>query len=156
VNDLGTVIALGLIFSPFTIKTLIFAGVSVVVFIILPFLTPRFFKRYGGRVSELEAKYLVFLLFGMGGSAVWSGSEAVLPAYIICMVSAGTVGHRQPTLVMSSWKKCWMMPVNTMKKLPALACSDPNQESRTHLESDRQVASEGIVYILRWNSGNQI
>jgi glutathione-regulated potassium-efflux system ancillary protein KefC len=92
VNDLGTVIALGLIFSPFTIRTLIFVGVSVVVFFVLPFLTPRFFKHYGGRVSELEAKYLLFLLFGMGGLAVWSGSEAVLPAYIIGMVLAGTVG----------------------------------------------------------------
>lgn len=92
VNDLGTVIALGLIFSPFTMKTLIFIVVSVIVFIILPFLTPRFFKLYGGRVSELEAKYLLFLLFAMGGLAVWSGSEAVLPAYIIGMVLAGTVG----------------------------------------------------------------
>jgi len=43
-------------------------------------------------VSELEAKYLLFLLFGIGGLAVWSGSEAVLPAYIIGMVLAGTVG----------------------------------------------------------------
>jgi glutathione-regulated potassium-efflux system ancillary protein KefC len=92
VNDLGTVIALGLIFSPFTIRTVIFVVVSTVVFFILPFLTPRFFKHYGGRVSELEAKYLLFLLFGMGGLAVWSGSEAVLPAYIIGMVLAGTVG----------------------------------------------------------------
>src|ERR1700735_584412 len=92
VNDLGTVIALGLIFSPFTLRTLIFVGVSVVVFAILPFLTPRFFRKYGGRVSELEAKYILFLLFAMGGLAVWSGSEAVLPAYIIGMVLAGTVG----------------------------------------------------------------
>jgi glutathione-regulated potassium-efflux system ancillary protein KefC len=92
VNDLGTVIALGLIFSPSTIRTLIFVVVSTIVFFVLPFLTPRFFKLYGGRVSELEAKYLLFLLFGMGGLAVWSGSEAVLPAYIIGMVLAGTVG----------------------------------------------------------------
>jgi glutathione-regulated potassium-efflux system ancillary protein KefC len=92
VNDLGTVIALGLIFSPFTMRTVIFVVVSAVVFFILPFLTPRFFKHYGGRVSELEAKYLLFFLFGMGGLALWSGSEAVLPAYIIGMVLAGTVG----------------------------------------------------------------
>jgi Kef-type K+ transport system membrane component KefB len=92
VNDLGTVIALGLIFSPFTIKTLIFVVVSVVVFAVLPFLTPRFFKKYGGRVSELEAKYILFFLFAMGGLAVWAGSEAVLPAYMIGMVLAGTVG----------------------------------------------------------------
>jgi glutathione-regulated potassium-efflux system ancillary protein KefC len=92
VNDLGTVIALGLVFSPFSVKTLIFISTSVVVFAVLPFLTPRFFQRYGGRVSELEAKYLLFLLFAMGGLAVWAGSEAVLPAYIIGMVLAGTVG----------------------------------------------------------------
>ena len=92
VNDLGTVIALGLIFSPFTIRTLIFVVVSIVVFAVLPALTPRFFRKYGGRVSELEAKYLLFLLFAMGGLAVWAGSEAVLPAYVIGMVLAGTVG----------------------------------------------------------------
>ena len=40
INDLGTVIALGLIFSPFTFKTLIFVVVSIVVFVVLPFLTP--------------------------------------------------------------------------------------------------------------------
>ena len=92
INDLGTVIALGLIFSPFTMKTVLFVVASTGVFILLPFVTPRFFQKYGGRVSELEAKYLLFLLFGMGGLAVWSGSEAVLPAYIIGMVLAGTVG----------------------------------------------------------------
>ena len=92
VNDLGTVIALGLIFSPFTVRTLVFVLVSVAVFIVLPFITPHFFRRYGGLVSELEAKYLLFLLFAMGGLAVWAGSEAVLPAYIIGMVLAGTVG----------------------------------------------------------------
>ena len=92
VNDLGTVIALGLIFAPFTARTLIFVVVSVVVFAALPFVTPWFFLRFGGRVSELETKYILFLLFGMGGLAAWAGSEAVLPAYIIGMVLAGTVG----------------------------------------------------------------
>jgi Kef-type K+ transport system membrane component KefB len=92
INDIGTVVALGLIFSPFTIKTLIFVVVSIAVFVILPFFTPWFFKKYGGRVSELEAKYILFLLFAMGGLAMWAGSEAVLPAYMIGMVLAGTVG----------------------------------------------------------------
>jgi len=93
VNDLGTVIALGLIFSPFTSRTVIFIVVSVIVFSILPILTPRFFKRYGGRVSELEAKFILFAVFVMGGLAVWAGSEAVLPAYLIGMVLAGAVGN---------------------------------------------------------------
>ena len=92
VTDLGTVLALGLIFAPFTMKTLIFVGVSAVIFFILPSLTPWFFRKYGDRPSELEAKYLLLILFGLGSLAVWSESEAVLPAYIIGMVLAGTVG----------------------------------------------------------------
>src|SRR5271155_3400466 len=43
VNDLGTVIALGLIFSPFTYRTLVFVLICIGVFTLLPFLTPRFF-----------------------------------------------------------------------------------------------------------------
>ncbi len=92
INDLGTVLALGLIFAPFTHKTLIFVGTSVVIFVLLPYLTPRFFKKYGNRPSELETKFLLLCLFGMGALASWADSEAVLPAYLIGMVLAGTVG----------------------------------------------------------------
>jgi glutathione-regulated potassium-efflux system ancillary protein KefC len=87
------VIALGLIFSPFTIRTLIFVAISAAVFAVLPIVTPKFFRRYGGRVSEIEAKYLLLVLFAMGALASWAGSEAVLPAYIIGMILAGTVGR---------------------------------------------------------------
>jgi glutathione-regulated potassium-efflux system ancillary protein KefC len=41
VTDLGTVVALGLIFAPFTMKTMTFVGAGVVVLIVLPWLTPR-------------------------------------------------------------------------------------------------------------------
>jgi glutathione-regulated potassium-efflux system ancillary protein KefC len=44
INDLGTVIALGLIFAPFTLRTVIFVVVSLVVFVALPFVTPWFFR----------------------------------------------------------------------------------------------------------------
>jgi len=88
----GTVVALGLIFAPFTIRTLIFLGAGVVAFAILPWVTPRFFRRYGNRPSELEAKFLLLCLLGMGALASWADSEAVLPAYLIGMVLAGTVG----------------------------------------------------------------
>lgn len=92
VTDLGTVVALGLIFAPFTIKTLVFLGMGVVVFVVLPWVTPRFFRLYGNRPSELEAKFLLLCLLGMGALATWADSEAVLPAYLIGMVLAGTVG----------------------------------------------------------------
>ena len=92
VNDLATVLALGLMFSPFTYRTLIFVAASIAAFAVLPWATPRFFRRYGGRPSELEAKFLLLCLFGLGALAAWADSEAVLPAYIMGMVLAGTVG----------------------------------------------------------------
>src|SRR5207245_884224 len=54
ITDLGTVVALGLIFAPFTVKTLIFLAVGGAVVVVLPLLTPRFFRLYGGRPSEPE------------------------------------------------------------------------------------------------------
>jgi Kef-type K+ transport system membrane component KefB len=129
INDLGTVIALGLIFAPFTIRTLIFVGASVVVFAILPWLTPRFFRRYSNRVSELEAKYLLLLLFGMGGLATWSGSEAVLPAYVIGMVLAGTVGkdhvliRRLRTLTFGLLTPFYFIRAGSFVSVPALAAA---------------------------------
>lgn len=91
VNDLGTVIALGLIFSPFSVRTVVFAVVTLGALGILPWLTPRFFRRFGGRPSELETKYLLLTLFGLGALASWAGSEPVLAAYLVGMVLAGTV-----------------------------------------------------------------
>ena len=92
INDLGTVIGLGLLFAPFTLKTLVFVAGLVAASFALPWLTPRFFRRYGGRPSELETKYLLLCLFGLGALAGWADSEAVLPAYLVGMVLAGTVG----------------------------------------------------------------
>jgi Kef-type K+ transport system membrane component KefB len=126
VNDLGTVIALGLIFAPFTMRTLIFVGASIVVFAALPFVTPWFFEKYGGRVSELETKYILLLLFGMGGLAAWAGSEAVLPAYIIGMVLAGTVGkdhilvRRLRTLTFGLLTPFYFIRAGSLVSVPAL------------------------------------
>ena len=92
VTDLGTVVALGLIFAPFTVRTVVFVGVGVVAMLVLPWFTPRFFRALGGRPSELEAKFLLLVLFGLGALATWADSEAVLPAYLVGMVLAGTVG----------------------------------------------------------------
>lgn len=126
VNDLGTVIALGLIFSPFTMKTLIFVGVCAVLFVLLPSVTRWFFRKYGGRVSELETKYILFLLFGLGGLAVWAGSEAVLPAYMIGSVLAGTVGkdhalvRRLRTLTFGLLTPFYFIRAGSFVSVPAL------------------------------------
>jgi Kef-type K+ transport system membrane component KefB len=126
VNDLGTVLALGLIFSPFTIRTLVFVVVSALAFTVLPVLTPRFFRRYGGRVSELEAKFILFALFGLGGLALWADSEPVLPAYVIGMVLAGTVGkdhhlvRRLRTLTFGLLTPFYFIRAGSFVSVPAL------------------------------------
>jgi Kef-type K+ transport system membrane component KefB len=126
ITDLGTVLALGFIFSPFTYKTLIFFGASAVAFMILPWLTPRFFKRYGERPSELEAKYLLLCLFGLGALAAWADSEAVLPAYVTGMVLAGTVGkdhaliRRLRTLTFGLLTPFYFIRAGSFVSMPAL------------------------------------
>ena len=129
ITDLGTVLALGLIFAPFTARTGVFVGVGVVVFMVLPYLTPRFFKRYGGRPSELEAKYLLLCLFGMGSLAAWADSEPVLPAYLIGMVLAGTVGkdhaliRRLRTLTFGLLTPFYFIRAGSFVSVPALVAA---------------------------------
>jgi glutathione-regulated potassium-efflux system ancillary protein KefC len=126
VTDLGTVIALGLIFAPFTLKTVLFIGVLAVAAFALPWITPRFFRRYGGRPSELEAKYLLLALFGLGALASWADSEAVLPAYLIGMVLAGTVGkdhvlvRRLRTLTFGLLTPFYFIRAGSFVSVPAL------------------------------------
>jgi Kef-type K+ transport system membrane component KefB len=126
VNDLATVLALGLMFAPFTLKTLIFVVVSIAAFCILPWITPRFFRRYGGRPSELETKFLLLILFGLGALAMWAGSEAVLPAYVVGMILAGTVGknhaliRRLRTLTLGFLTPFYFIRAGSYVSVPAL------------------------------------
>lgn len=126
INDLATVLALGLMFAPFTMKTVIFVGVCAVAFTVLPWITPRFFKRYGGRPSELETKYLLLILFGLGALATWAGSEAVLPAYVVGMILAGTVGkdhalvRRLRTLTLGFLTPFYFIRAGSYVSVPAL------------------------------------
>jgi glutathione-regulated potassium-efflux system ancillary protein KefC len=126
ITDLGTVVALGLIFAPFTAKTAIFLGAGMAAIVILPWATPRLFKLYGGRPSEFEPKFLIFCLLGMGAIATWAGSEAVLPAYLIGMVLAGTVGkdhalvRRLRTLTFGLLTPFYFIRAGSFVSIPAL------------------------------------
>ena len=99
ITDLGAVIGLGIIFAPFTYKTAIFVAVSAAAFVLCPMITPKFFRRFGNRPSELETKYLLTILFALGALATWADSEAVLPAYLIGMALAGTVGKDHQLII---------------------------------------------------------
>jgi glutathione-regulated potassium-efflux system ancillary protein KefC len=129
ITDLGTVIALGIIFAPFTVRTLVFVALSLAIFVVLPFVTPGVFRRYGGRVSEFETKFLLLALFAMGGLALWADSEPVLPAYIIGMVLAGTVGkdhaliRRLRTLTFGLLTPFYFIRAGSLVSVPALVAA---------------------------------
>jgi glutathione-regulated potassium-efflux system ancillary protein KefC len=129
ITDLGTVMGLGLIFAPFSLKTLLFVGGLAAAAIALPWVTPRFFKRYSGRPSELEAKYLLLVLFGLGALAGWADSEAVLPAYVIGMLLAGTVGRdhmlirRFRTLTLGLLTPFYFLRAGSFVSVPALVAA---------------------------------
>ncbi|MFO7694634.1 MAG: cation:proton antiporter [Vicinamibacterales bacterium] len=96
VTDLGTVIALGLMFAPFTWKTVVFIVGCVIAFVLLPVVTPHLVNHYANRTAAFRTKWVLFILFALGALAIWAGSEAVLPAYIAGMLlSAGLSGDHQ-------------------------------------------------------------
>jgi Kef-type K+ transport system membrane component KefB len=88
INDIGTVLALGLIFANYNMYLVLFVVVTIVVIAALPFVVPWLFKRIGRRASEPEIKFLFLVLFGLGGLATFGKSEAVLPAYLVGMALA--------------------------------------------------------------------
>src|SRR5579863_295308 len=88
INDIGTVLALGLVFANYNLYLLLFVVVTIAVVAALPWIVPRLFKLIGGRASEPEIKFIFLVLFGLGGLANLGKSEAVLPAYLVGMTLA--------------------------------------------------------------------
>jgi len=126
VNDLGTVLALGIMFAPFTWRTLVFAVVSVLAFALLPVVTPRLMNHYANRTAAFRTKWVLFVLFGLGTLAMWAGSEAVLPAYIAGMVLATALGtdhmfvRRLRTLAIGFLTPIYFLRAGSFVSLPAL------------------------------------
>lgn len=126
VNDLGTVIALGVLFAPFTYKTLVFIGGSVVALASLPVLASWLTRQYAHRTAAIRTKWVMLVLFGLGAMALWSGNEAVLPAYIAGMVLAGSAARdthwirRLRTLTVGFLTPFYFIRAGTLVSLPAL------------------------------------
>jgi glutathione-regulated potassium-efflux system ancillary protein KefC len=126
INDLGTVIALGLIFAPFTYKTVVFIIVSIIAMALLPYVTSWISRVYGFRTAQIRTKWVMLTLFSLGALALWSGSEAVLPAYIVGMVLAGSAAkddvwvHRLRTLTVGFLTPFYFLRAGTLVSLSSL------------------------------------
>ncbi len=89
VTDIAAVTGLTALFLQPTLWIIPFVGVSVVLVVALPRLSPWFFGRYGRRVIEPEIKLAfaaLFLLMWLGARAE---SQAALPAFVLGLAMSG-------------------------------------------------------------------
>lgn len=93
VTDILTVVALSVLFININVYTVIFAVVSIVVFIAIPKVYPRLAQRYEGKVIEPEIKFLFALLFMF----MWLGDagkmHAALPVFILGVLLSDLFEH---------------------------------------------------------------
>lgn len=127
INDLGTVLALGLIFAHFNLWLLVFVVVTCAMLWFMPKWTEFIVVRMGAtRVSEPEIKFIFFVLFFLGGLASTAKSEAVLPAYLIGLVVAGvflrdkTLVHRMRSIAFAVFTPFYFIRAGSFVLLPVL------------------------------------
>jgi Kef-type K+ transport system membrane component KefB len=126
ITDLGTVLALGVLFANYNAWLALFAVVSIAVIVLLPRFAHWFFRAYGGRVSELETRFLFVVLFGLGSLAVKANSEAVLPAYLAGLVIASLFAQhhdlvrRMRTTVFALLTPFYFLKAGMLVSLPAV------------------------------------
>jgi Kef-type K+ transport system membrane component KefB len=96
VTDLGTVVALGLLFADYNGWLVLFLVLSALSAVLVPRFLPGIFGRLGDRVSEPGARLLFAIIFVLAGLATMAKSEGVLPAYILGFACAGfLLSHRE-------------------------------------------------------------
>jgi Kef-type K+ transport system membrane component KefB len=126
VTDLGTVLALGVLFADFNPLLLLFIAATAVALVLVPRLTRWFVVHIPGRVSEPEIKFLFLILFVLGGLASEANSEAVLPAYLVGLAVAGVfvrdrvLVHRMRAIAFSLLTPFYFIKAGLFVALPAV------------------------------------
>lgn len=127
ITDLGTVLALGILFADFNIWMFVFIVILTIMLIYMPRMTKFLLVKMGAkRVSEPEVKFILFVLFFLGGFATMAKSEAVLPAYLIGLVVAGvfvrdkTLVNRMRTIAFAMFTPFYFIKAGLYVSLPAL------------------------------------
>jgi Kef-type K+ transport system membrane component KefB len=126
VTDLGTVLALGVLFATFNRWMLVFIVVTGLSLWMLPRLSRYMFTEWGGRVSEPEVKFIFLVLCFLGALAVTASSEAVLPAYLFGLVVAGVfvqdkvLIHRMRTITFTLLTPFFFIKAGALISIPAL------------------------------------
>ena len=126
VTDLGSVLALGLLFARYDWWLVIFLAVTALTLWQLPGITRWFFDRAGKRISEPELKFVLLILFALGALANAAQSEAVLPAYLVGLVLAPiflankNLAHRLRTIALTILTPFYFLKAGVLVGLKAV------------------------------------
>jgi len=127
ITDFGTVLALGGLFADFNWYMIVFIVVLPFVLWYMPKWTQFIIKRMGAtQVSEPEVKFILFVLFFLGGLSTTAKSEAVLPAYLVGLVVAGvfvrdkTLVHRMRSIAFAVFTPFYFIKAGLYVSLPAV------------------------------------
>src|SRR5438067_1164169 len=127
ITDFGTVLALGTLFADYNLWLLLFVTVTLIVLWFMPRWTQSIITRLGAtQVSEPEVKFMLFVLFFLGGLATTAKSEAVLPAYLLGLVVAGvflrdkTLVRRMRSIAFAIFTPFYFIKAGLYVSLPAL------------------------------------
>lgn len=129
VNDVGTVLALGIVFANYNLWLALFAAATGFALWLLPRLVPWFFARVGERVSEPEIKLILLVLFLLGGLGAIAKSEAVLPAYLVGMALApfflrqAKIAQRMRMIAFSILTPFYFLTAGSLVKFETVAAS---------------------------------
>jgi Kef-type K+ transport system membrane component KefB len=126
VTDLGSVVALGLLFARYDWWMVAFLAVTAVTLWQLPGITRWFFNRVCKRISEPELKFVLLILFALGALASAAQSEAVLPAYLVGLVLAPIflankgLAHRLRTIALTILTPFYFLKAGVLVSLKAV------------------------------------
>jgi Kef-type K+ transport system membrane component KefB len=107
ITNFVAVAMLGVIFVELNWWLAAFGAATAFAVVALPRVVPWLFRKIGNRPSEPEIRFVVLVLFGLGGLASMAKSEAVLAAFVVGVALAPhfaelpEVAHRIRTIAFS-------------------------------------------------------
>jgi len=124
-TDLGTVVALGLLFANYNLWLALLVVLIAAAIVLVPRILPPLLESMRGYVSEPALRVLFTVIFLLAAVATIAKSEGVLPAYFLGLACAGImitypdVKRRLQTMTMTLLAPFYFLKAGTFVSLPA-------------------------------------
>jgi Kef-type K+ transport system membrane component KefB len=129
-TDLGTVVALGLLFANYNLWLVLLVASIVLGMIVVPKFLPIVFERTRGYVSEPGLRILFAIIFLLSAIATYAKSEGVLPAYFLGLACAGMmIAHPDVKRRLQTMAMTLLTPFYFLKAGTYVSLRDAWQES---------------------------